>query len=154
MRVSAKAEYAVRAAIELAAADGDRPLKKHEIAESQKIPAKFLENILSELRNAGLIESQRGADGGYWLTRPASEITVADVMRAVEGPLASVRSQRPEDLEYEGLAEPLQKVWVALRQSIRDVLEGTTLEHLVDDQLPEPVTSELEIPDAWSSQTG
>jgi Rrf2 family protein len=154
MRVSAKAEYAVRAAIELAAADRDRPLKKHEIVESQKIPAKFLENILSELRNAGLIESQRGADGGYWLTRPASEITVADVMRAVEGPLASVRSQRPEDLEYEGLAEPLQKVWVALRQSIRDVLEGTTLEHLVEDQLPEPVTSELEIPDAWSSQTG
>ena len=152
MRVSAKAEYAVRAAIELAAADDDRPVKKHEIVASQAIPAKFLENILSELRNAGLIESQRGAEGGYWLAKPASEITIADVMRAVEGPLASVRSNRPEDLEYDGIAEPLQKVWVALRQSIRDVLEGTTLEHLVANQLPEPVTSELEIPDAWSSQ--
>jgi Rrf2 family protein len=150
--VSAKADYAVRAAIELAANDSERPVKKHEIVENQKIPPKFLENILSELRHAGLIESQRGAEGGYWLTKPGSEITVADVMRAVEGPLASVRSTRPEELEYEGTAEPLQKVWVALRQSIRDVLESTTLEHLVGDQLPEPVTSELEIPDAWSSQ--
>ena len=152
MRVSAKAEYAVRAAMELAAAGEDRLVKKHEIVANQKIPPKFLENILSELRHAGLIESQRGADGGYWLTRPASEITVADVMRAVEGPLASVRSTRPEDLSYEGTAEPLQKVWVALRQSIRDVLEATSLEHLVSNDLPEPVTSELEIPDAWSSQ--
>ena len=152
MRVSAKAEYAVRAAMELAAADSEGLVKKHEIVASQKIPPKFLENILSELRHAGLIESQRGADGGYWLTRPASEITVADVMRAVEGPLASVRSTRPEDLTYEGIAEPLQKVWVALRQSIRDVLEATTLEHLVSDALPEPVTSELEIPEAWKSQ--
>ena len=152
MRVSAKADYAVRAAIELAASDGERPVKKHEIVERQKIPPKFLENILSELRHAGLVESQRGADGGYWLTKPASEITVADVMRAAEGPLASVRSTRPEDLEYEGTAEPLQKVWVALRQSIRDVLEATSLEHLVGGELPEPVTSELEVPDAWSSQ--
>ena len=152
MRVSAKAEYAVRAAMELAAADDERLVKKHEIVASQKIPPKFLENILSELRHAGLIESQRGSDGGYWLTRPAAEITVADVMRAVEGPLASVRSTRPEDLSYEGMAEPLQKVWVALRQSIRDVLEGTTLEHLVSNELPEPVTSELEVPKAWSSQ--
>jgi Rrf2 family protein len=153
MRVSAKAEYAVRAAMELAAAaDEDQPVKKHEIVASQKIPPKFLENILSELRNAGLVESQRGSDGGYWLTRPAEEITVADVMRAVEGPLASVRSTRPEDLTYEGNAVPLQKVWVALRQSIRDVLEGTTLAHLVSGELPEPVTSELEIPEAWTSQ--
>jgi Rrf2 family protein len=152
MRVSAKAEYAVRAAMELAAASGERLVKKHEIVANQKIPPKFLENILSELRHAGLIESQRGAEGGYWLTRPAAEITVADVMRAVEGPLASVRSTRPEDLAYEGTAEPLQKVWVALRQSIRDVLEATSLEHLVSNQLPESVTSELEIPDAWSSQ--
>ena len=152
MRVSAKAEYAVRAAIELAASDGEQPVKKSVIVASQKIPSKFLENILAELRHAGLVESQRGADGGYWLTKPATDISVADVMRAVEGPLASVRSQRPEALEYEGVAEPLQKVWVALRQSIRDVLETTTLEHLVANQLPEPVTSELEIPDAWSSQ--
>lgn len=152
MRVSAKAEYAVRAAIELAAADGDGPVKKNAIVTNQSIPPKFLENILSELRHAGLVESQRGSDGGYWLTKPAADITVADLMRAVEGPLASVRSQRPEDLVYTGGAEPLQKVWVALRQSIRDVLEGTTLADLVSGKLPEPVTSELEIPDAWVSQ--
>ncbi len=137
MRVSAKAEYAVRAAIELAAAGDSGPVKKSLIVESQAIPAKFLENILAELRHAGLVESQRGAEGGYWLTKPPAEITVADVMRAVEGPLASVRSQRPEDLSYEGDAVALQKVWVALRQSIRDVLEATTLADLVSGELPE-----------------
>ncbi|HYH60745.1 MAG TPA: Rrf2 family transcriptional regulator, partial [Solirubrobacterales bacterium] len=120
--------------------------------ERQAIPAKFLENILAELRNAGLVESQRGAEGGYWLTKPPAEITVADIMRAVEGPLASVRSQRPEDLAYDGDAVALQKVWVALRQSIRDVLEATTLADLVSGDLPEAITSELEIPDAWVSQ--
>ena len=152
MRVSAKAEYAVRAAIELAAAGDSGPVKKGHIVERQDIPAKFLENILAELRHAGLVESQRGAEGGYWLTKPPGEITVADIMRAVEGPLASVRSQRPEDLAYEGDAVALQKVWVALRQSIRDVLEATTLADLVSGKLPEPVTSELEITDAWISQ--
>lgn len=152
MRVSAKAEYAVRAAIELAAACDSGPVKKSLIVKSQGIPAKFLENILAELRHAGLVESQRGAEGGYWLTKPPAEITVADIMRAVEGPLASVRSQRPEDLEYEGDAVALQKVWVALRQSIRDVLGATTLADLVSGDLPEPVTSELEISDAWVSQ--
>jgi Rrf2 family protein len=152
MRISAKADYAVRAAIELAGAGEEGPLKKNEIVARQAIPPKFLENILSELRHAGLIESQRGSDGGYWLTKPPDEITIADVMRAVEGPLASVRSQRPEDLVYEGAAKPLQEVWVALRQSIRDVLGATTLADLVSGELPEPVTSELEIPDAWVSR--
>ncbi len=149
MRVSAKAEYAVRAAIELAASDGENPVKKSVIVEAQKIPPKFLENILAELRHAGLVESQRGADGGYWLTKPASEISVADVMRAVEGPLASVRSQRPEALEYEGVAEPLQKVWVALRASIRDVLESTSLEQLVSGDLPAELLAIVEPPEAW-----
>jgi len=152
VRVSAKAEYAVRAAIELAAESDSGPVKKGLIVERQAIPAKFLENILAELRNAGLVESQRGAEGGYWLTKPPAEITVADIMRAVEGPLASVRSQRPEDLAYDGDAVALQKVWVALRQSIRDVLEATTLADLVSGDLPEAITSELEIPDAWVSQ--
>ena len=152
MRVSAKAEYAVRAAIELAASDGESPVKKSVIVEAQKIPPKFLENILAELRHAGLVESQRGADGGYWLTKPASEISVADIMRAVEGPLASVRSQRPEALEYEGVAEPLQKVWVALRASIRDVLESTSLEQLVLGDLPPDLLTIVESPEAWTSQ--
>ena len=151
MRVSAKAEYAVRAAIELAASDGEHPVKKSVIVEAQKIPPKFLENILAELRHAGLVESQRGADGGYWLTKPAAEISVADVMRAVEGPLASVRSQRPEALEYEGVAEPLQKVWVALRASIRDVLESTSLEQLVSGEPPADLLAIVEPPEAWAS---
>ena len=152
VRVSAKAEYAVRAAMELAAATHERPVKKSAIVAAQKIPPKFLENILSELRNAGLVESQRGSDGGYWLAKPAAEISVADVMRAVEGPLASVRSQRPEALEYEGIAQPLQKVWVALRASIRDVLEHVSLEDLVEGKLPKEVLEYSDPPEAWVSQ--
>jgi Rrf2 family protein len=149
VRVSAKADYAVRAAIELAAADAGAPVKKSAIVAAQKIPPKFLENILAELRHAGLVESQRGSDGGYWLAKSAAEISVADVMRAVEGPLASVRSQRPEALEYEGIAEPLQKVWVALRASIRDVLQATTLADLVSGELPKEVLDITEPPEAW-----
>jgi Rrf2 family protein len=152
MRVSAKAEYAVRAAMELAAVPHQQPVKKSAIVEAQRIPGKFLENILSELRHAGLVESQRGSDGGYWLAKPAADITLADVMRAVEGPLASVRSQRPEALEYEGLAEPLRQVWVALRASIRDVLEHVTLADLVAGELPDELIRITEPPEAWVSQ--
>jgi Rrf2 family protein len=152
VRVSAKAEYAVRAAMELAATTDEGPVKKSAIVAAQKIPPKFLENILSELRHAGLVESQRGSDGGYWLAKPASEITVADVMRAVEGPLASVRNHRPETMEYEGLASPLQQVWVALRASIRDVLEAVSLADLVSGNLPKEVTSIIKPPEAWVSQ--
>src|SRR5881392_563260 len=101
MRVSAKVDYAVRAAVELAVA-GDGPVKGERIADAQEIPPKFLENILLELRHAGLVQSQRGAEGGYWLARPAAEITLAEVIRAVEGPLANVRGTRPEALEYTG----------------------------------------------------
>ena len=138
MRVSAKADYAVRAAVELAAADAaeSRHVKGVDLAKAQKIPLRFLENILGELRHAGIVQSQRGTDGGYWLARSADDITVAEIIRAVEGPLASVRGERPEDLEYRGDAEPLRDVWVALRANIRQVLESVTLADIVDDACP------------------
>lgn len=151
MRVTAKAEYAVRAVIELAAGGG-APVKRDTVVAAQAIPPKFLESILAELRHAGLVESQRGSEGGYWLSRDPGEITVADVMRAVEGPLASVRSSRPETLEYEGLAEPLQYVWVALRTSIRSVLGRVTIADLIAGELPEDVIALTGDPDAWVSQ--
>ena len=151
MRVTAKAEYAVRAVIELAAGGG-APVKRDTVVAAQAIPPKFLESILAELRHAGLVESQRGSEGGYWLSRDPGEITVADVMRAVEGPLASVRSSRPETLEYEGLAEPLQYVWVALRTSIRSVLGRVTIADLIAGELPEDVIALTRDPDAWVSQ--
>jgi Rrf2 family protein len=151
MRVTAKAEYAVRAVMELAGGEGE-PVKRDAIVAAQAIPPKFLENILSELRHAGLVESQRGSEGGYWLSMPPEKITVADIMRAVEGPLASVRSSRPETLEYEGLAEPLQYVWVALRTAIRSVLDTVTVADLISGKLPKHVVEMTENPDAWISQ--
>ena len=140
MRVTAKADYAVRAAVEIAAA-GDGPVKGETISEAQQIPVRFLENILGEMRHAGLVRSQRGAEGGYWLSRPPAEIAIADIIRAVEGPLASVRSEPPEDLDYIGSAEPLQTVWLALRVNIRAVLETVTLADVVAGTLPAEVTS-------------
>ena len=122
VRVSAKADYAIRAGVELAAA-GEGPLKGERIAQAQQIPPNFLENILSDLRNAGLVSSRRGAVGGYWLARPAAEISLADIIRAVDGPLANVRGVRSEQVEYAGNAERLRDVWVAVRASLRDVLE-------------------------------
>jgi len=149
MRISAKVDYAVRAAVQLAAADGDRPTKGDAIAQAQAIPVKFLENILSDLRHAGLVRSQRGADGGYWLNRPASEISVADIIRAVEGPLASVRGQRPEDIAYVGPAEPLSSVWIAVRASLRAVAEQVTLADIATGALPEHVKTLASDPEAW-----
>ncbi len=149
MRISAKADYAVRAAIELAAADGDAPTKGEAIASAQAIPPKFLENILADLRLAGLVTSRRGADGGYRLARPASEITVADIIRAVEGPLASVRGERPEDVEYAGRAEPLQRVWIAVRASLRGVVENVTLADLAAGKLSREVEALAQDPEAW-----
>ena len=149
MRISAKVDYAVRAAVQLAAADGDRPTKGDAIAQAQAIPVKFLENILSDLRHAGLVRSQRGADGGYWLNRPASEISVADIIRAVEGPLASVRGQRPEDIAYVGPAEPLSSVWIAVRASLRAVAERVTLADIANGALPEHVKTLASDPEAW-----
>jgi Rrf2 family protein len=147
MRISAKADYAVRAALELAAADG--ALKGEALAEAQSIPLKFLENILIELRHSGLVRSQRGPDGGYWLAKPADEIAIADVIRAVEGPLASVRGESPEDLEYVGSAEQLQQVWVALRSNLRAVLEIVTLADVVSGALPKDVQRLTKAPEAW-----
>jgi Rrf2 family protein len=151
VRVTAKAEYAVRAVMELAGGEG-APVKRDRIVAAQGIPPKFLENILAELRHAGLVESQRGSEGGYWLAHKPEDVTVAEVMRAVEGPLASVRSSRPETLEYDGLAEPLQIVWVALRASIRRVLDEVTIAQLISGKLPKHVTALSELPDAWVSQ--
>jgi Rrf2 family protein len=150
MRISAKADYAMRAMLELAAAE-DPPLKRDEIAQAQKIPVKFLETILGELKHAGVVSSQRGAEGGYWLARPAEEITIAEVMRVVEGPLASIRERRPEDLEYGGPAEDLKDVWIALRANMRAVLEGVTLADVANHELPSAVRSITADSDAWIS---
>jgi Rrf2 family protein len=149
MRVSAKADYALRAGVELAAAVGEGPVKGDRIAQSQGIPLKFLENILLDLRHAGLVQSQRGAEGGYWLARDAAEISLADVIRAVEGPIANVRGVRPEQVEYAGAAVPLQDVWIALRASMRAVLEEVTLADLAGGHLPAGVAQLTSDPDAW-----
>jgi Rrf2 family protein len=149
MRISAKADYAVRAALELAAA-GDGPLKGERIAEAQGIPLKFLENILQELRHAGLVRSQRGPDGGYRLGRPAGEIALGEVIRAVEGPLASVRGEAPEDLAYDGAAGSLQTVWVALRANLRGVLDEVTLGQVAAGKVPAAVEKLTREPDAWT----
>jgi Rrf2 family protein len=148
MRISAKADYAVRAALELAAAE-DPPVTAERIADAQGIPLKFLENILVDLRQGGVVTSQRGPEGGYRLERPPSEITLADVIRAVDGPLASIHGDRPEATEYPGVAEELQTVWVALRASMRSVLEGVTLAQVVDRKVPAEVLRLAREPDAW-----
>ena len=148
MRVSAKADYAVRASVELAMAAG-ATVKGERLASAQDIPLKFLENIMLELRHAGLVTSQRGPDGGYRLARAPETINVAEVMRAVEGPLAAVRGQRPEDASYAGSAVPLQRVWIALRASLRTVLEDVTLADLVSGELPEAVERLAGGEDAW-----
>lgn len=129
MRVSAKVDYALRAMLELASAGG--LVKGEQLANAQGIPRKFLETILLELRHEELVASQRGVEGGYALARPAEEISVADVIRAVEGPIATVRGVRPEEVEYGGAAAALQPLWIELRSAMRDVLEGTTLADLV-----------------------
>jgi Rrf2 family protein len=150
MRVSAKVDYALRAALELAAA-GPGPTKGERISQSQDIPLKFLENILLELRHAGLVQSQRGAEGGYWLARPPEEIPLADVIRAVEGPLANVRGSRPETVEYAGPAARLQDVWIAVRANLRAVLEELTLADVASGDLPARVAELTADPAAWES---
>ena len=149
MRVSAKSDYAIRAAVELAAS-GDGPVKGEQIAHAQEIPPNFLENIMADLRNAGLVSSRRGADGGYWLARPAREIALADVIRAVDGPLANVRGVRSEQVAYHGSAEPLRDVWIAVRASLRSVLEHVTIEDVASGKLPESVEALARDPDAWA----
>jgi len=149
MRISAKADYAVRAVAELAAADGEKPIKAERVASAQGIPLNFLENILGELRHAGIVRSQRGAEGGFRLAKPAEEVTVADVIRAVEGPLASVRGGPPEDAEYGGAAATLPTVWIAVRANLRRVVERVTIADLAAGDLPEDVLAVANDPGAW-----
>jgi Rrf2 family protein len=151
VRISAKVDYAVRAAIELAAVGGE-PIKGEAIAEAQDIPLKFLENILGELKHTGIVSSRRGAQGGYWLAKDADDVSLADIVRAVEGPLATVRGQGPESLTYRGEAEPLQKVWIALRANIREVMEDTSLADVVGGKLPSEVRELSEPAEAWSQR--
>ena len=149
MRITAKADYAVRAAVELAASGESGPVKAEQISEAQGIPLNFLENILAELRRAGIVESRRGAAGGYLLARPAAEVSLADVIRAVEGPLANVRGLSPDGLEYEGSAARLRDVWVALRANVRGVLEHVTLTDVAKGDLPPQVAELTQDADAW-----
>ena len=152
MRVSAKTDYAIRAALELAAAaSNEKPLKGERIATAQAIPLRFLENILMQLRHAGLVESRRGAEGGYRLARPAAEVTLADVIRAIDGPLAGVGGARPETLAFAGVAEPMREVWIAVRASLRNVLERVTLAEVIAGDLPAHVREMLADEDAWLS---
>ena len=148
MRLSARADYALRAAVELAASSGDHTTAE-QLARAQHIPAKFLEAILTQLRRAGLVRSQRGPDGGFWLARPASEISLADIIRAIDGQLLGVRGERPENVTYPGVAEPLQRVWIALRANERAILETVTLGDIVSGDLPDLVKSLTESPQAW-----
>jgi Rrf2 family protein len=152
MRVSAKTDYALRAVIELAAGeDASKPVKGERLATSQGIPLRFLENILLQLRHAGIVDSRRGAEGGYRLARPAEDIALADVIRAIDGPLAGVGGVRPETLDFTGSAASLRDVWVAVRASLRSVLEQVTIADVAAGELPEHVRVLVADEDAWVS---
>ena len=148
MRLSARVDYALRAVCELAAANAPRTVE--QLSAAQRIPNKYLESILGELRRDGLLRSQRGPEGGYRLARPAAQISIADVIRALDGELANVRGSRPENLEYAGAAAPLQEVWIALRASERLILESVSLAHVVEGKLPAPVADLVANPAAWT----
>jgi Rrf2 family protein len=148
VRISAKTDYALRAAAELAGAP-EGPVKAEALATAQGVPLRFLENILLELRHAGIVVSRRGPEGGYHLARPAEEIAIADVIRAIDGPLAGVGGLRPEALDYAGPAAPLRELWVAVRANLRAVLERVTLADLARGELPEEVAALAADPDAW-----
>ena len=152
MRISAKADYAVRAVVELAADSGERPVKAERIANAQEIPLNFLENILGELRHAGIVRSHRGADGGFRLAKDAEQITIADVIRAVEGPLASVRGGPPEDQAYQGAAEALLRVWIAVRANLRGVVEEVTVADVASGRLPRAIDALAKDPEAWTTR--
>ena len=152
MHVSAKADYGMRALLELANAYADSPtrlVKGEAIATSQDIPLKFLEGILRQLRQSGIVASQRGAEGGYRLDRNPRDVSIADVVRALDGPLAAVRGQRPEDLDYAGASQHLREVWIAVRASMRHVLEHISLADVAAGDLPPTVTELLAEPGAW-----
>ena len=154
MRTTAKVDYAVRAAIELARAypdDGSRPapVTRQAIADAQDIPSKFLEHILADLKRSGLVGSVRGADGGYWLFRSPAEISMADIIRAAEGPLADVRGERPDALRYPEDLAVLQRAWIAVRANLRAVLEQVSLADLRDGTLDPDVEALAADPEAW-----
>lgn len=151
MRISARADYAVRAALQLAASQDDGPLKAEAIADAQDIPHKFLEGILNDMRRGGLVLSQRGGNGGYRLAKPAQSISIADVIRVVDGPLVSVRGVRPPDLTYTGPAEALLPLWIALRANVREILDGVTLADVASSKLPLDVSALSSAPDAWTN---
>jgi Rrf2 family protein len=149
MRISAKADYAVRAVVELAAASDEKPVKAERIATAQQIPLNFLENILGELRHAGIVRSHRGAEGGFRLNKPPDQISVADVIRAVEGPLASVRGGPPEESAYPGASASLPRVWIAVRANLRKVVEHVTVADVAGGALPKAIDKLAEDPEAW-----
>jgi Rrf2 family protein len=149
MRVTAKVDYAVRAAIHLAREAGAGPVKGDRIADAQGIPVNFLENILAGLRQSGIVRSQRGSEGGYWLAKAPEDVSIADIIRAVEGPLATVRGERAEDLDYPEGVEGLQELWVAVRSSLRNVLDRVTLADLAGGQLPDDLRALTDAPEAW-----
>jgi Rrf2 family protein len=152
MHVTAKADYAVRAIVELAGSSQQSPRKVDDVAQAQRIPVSFLENILTQLRSSGIVRSQRGPEGGYWLAQPADELSLATVIRAVEGPLVGVRGQRPEEIEYVGSAESLQQVWIALRANLRKVLEHVTIADVASGSLPDDVTALTREEQAWQTR--
>jgi Rrf2 family protein len=152
MHVTAKADYAVRAVVELAGSSQQSPRKVDDVAQAQRIPVSFLENILTQLRSSGIVRSQRGPEGGYWLAQPADELSLATVIRAVEGPLVGVRGQRPEEIEYVGSAESLQQVWIALRANLRKVLEHVTIADVAAGSLPDDVMALTREEQAWQTR--
>jgi Rrf2 family protein len=152
MHVTAKADYAVRAVVELADSSMESPRKVDEVARAQAIPVSFLENILTQLRSSGMVRSQRGPEGGYWLAKPPDQVNLADVIRAVEGPLVGVRGQRPEEVEYGGSAESLQQVWIALRANLRKVLEHVTVADVAAGKLPKEVLALTREEEAWHTR--
>ncbi|MCX4547092.1 Rrf2 family transcriptional regulator [Streptomyces sp. NBC_01565] len=151
MRISARADYAVRAALQLAASQDDGPVKAEAIADAQDIPHKFLEGILNDMRRGGLVLSQRGGNGGYRLAKPAQSISIADVIRIVDGPLVSVRGVRPPDLSYTGPAESLLPLWIALRANVREILDGVSLADVASSDLPPVVSALADTPGAWAN---
>jgi Rrf2 family protein len=149
VRISARADYAIRAAVELAV-QPTRTVKAETLASAQDIPLRFLLNILVELRRSGIVRSIRGPEGGYRLSRAASAISLADIIRSVEGPLAQVGDYRPEEITYQGSAEPLRQVWVAVRSNLRAVLESVSVADVQSNDLPPVVTRLASQPDAWA----
>ncbi|WP_156727031.1 RrF2 family transcriptional regulator [Streptomyces apocyni] len=151
MRISARADYAVRAALQLAASRDGGPLKAEAISDAQDIPHKFLEGILNDMRRGGLVLSQRGGNGGYRLAKPAESISIADVIRVVDGPLVSVRGVRPPELSYTGPAQSLLPLWIALRANVREILDGVSLADVASAELPAEVSALADAPSAWDN---